>query len=299
MNAITLSLLASVCAALSSLLFRKSCTKNGSPSGYLILFYFCAFILSFLVYPEIWRSDFSPIFFSVGILVGILSTSMMLLTSQALKHGPAGLTYSFQNASAIFPGLILFLILGSSFGFSYTFLQFIGVLLVILGLFTGSKNNSSQELSNKWLIYALACFAVQICALTLIQARCVLFDCSKLGHFFAQFSFSEKEDIWFMPGQFGASCLMQLIYFLREKKRIEIRSACYGILGGVANFSSTLLLLLSTKWAMPFEKSILFPCFAVSTMILCNLWANRLYKEKFNFKANTLCSIGIFMAASG
>lgn len=224
----------------------------------------------------------------------------MLLTAQALKKGPAGLTFAFQNASAIFPGLILFLLLGSDFGFSCSYFQLTGMVLVLLGLFLGAKKESANQsgASSKWLKYALACFIIQILALTFIQARCVLFGCGEISGLFSDFTFTESDDVWFMPGQFGASFVMQTVIFLREDKRIQASEVIYGSLGGIANFSSTCLLLLATKFALPFEKGILFPCFAVASMILCNLWANRLYNEKFNLKTNALCSFGIFMAVS-
>lgn len=299
MNSLVISFIASICAASSSFFFRKNCSKSLNPSGYLVFFYFCCLALSLTVVSEMNAPDIDFIFLAIGSLVGLLNSSLMILTSKALKTGPAGLTYSFQNASAIFPGIILFMFLGNSFGFSFTFLQFFGLLFVILGLFSGARKEFLHSAKTTWLFYALACFAVQILALTLIQARCLLFECEKLGTLFSNLSFSEKSDVWFMPGQFGASFMMQLFFFLRSENKVKTHEMLLGFCGGLANFSSTLLLLLATKLALPFEKGILFPCFAVSTMVLCNLWANKIYSEKFNFKTNTLCSIGIFMASAG
>jgi hypothetical protein len=303
MNSLVFSLLAAGCSSLSSLSFRKNAdnsTISCSPSGYLVIFYFFPFILSFLCYPDIWKVNLNLIILAIGACVGLLSSTLMLLTSRALKQGPAGLTFAFQNASAIFPGLILFLLLGSDFGFSCSYLQLAGMVLVLFGLFLGAKKESasSPKASSSWLKYALACFVVQILALTFIQARCILFDCGGTGGLFSDFIPTEADDVWFMPGQFGASFIMQAVIFLREKKRFQTGEVIYGCLGGIANFSSTCLLLLATKFALPFEKGILFPCFAVTSMILCNIWANRLYNEKFNIKTNALCSFGIFMAVS-
>lgn len=303
MGSLVFSLLAAGCTSLSSLFFRKNAdnsTAGCSPSGYLVLFYFFSFILSFLFSSDIWKVDINLIILAIGGCVGLLSSTLMLLTSRALKQGPAGLTFAFQNASAIFPGLILFLLLGSDFGFSCSYLQLAGMVLVLFGLFLGAKKESASQpqASSKWLKYALACFVVQILALTFIQARCILFDCGQTGGLFSDFTLTEADDVWFMPGQFGASFLMQAVIFLRENKSLQKSEVIYGCLGGIANFSSTCLLLLATKFALPFEKGILFPCFAVASMILCNIWANRLYNEKFNLKTNALCSFGIFMAVS-
>lgn len=302
MSSLVFALLAAGCSSLSSLFFRKNTDNSAdrSAGGYLVSFYFSSFILAFLLYPAIWKTSINFTVLFIGMCVGLLSSVLLRLTFRALKKGPTGLTYAFQNASAIFPGLILFLLLGSNFGFTYSFIQIVGIGLVLMGLFLGTKTPtiSSPKASSKWLKYALACFVVQTLALTLIQARCVLFDCSEMGGFISKFSIPPTDDVWFMPGLFGTATLVQGLIFLREKKRIEKSEAFYGCLGGIANFSSTCLLLLATKYALPFEKGILFPCFAVASMILCNLWANRLYKENFNFKTNLLCSVGIFMAAA-
>lgn len=303
MGSLGFSFLASGCTALASLCFRKSgdCSKETlSGSGYLVVFYLFSFAFSVLFFPSIWQTSINFIILSIGALVGLLSSTLMLLTSHALKCGPAGLTFAFQNASAVFPGLILFLLLGSDFGFSCSYLQLSGMAIVLLGLFLGAKSQSTPEGkgSFKWLKYALACFFIQILALTFIQARCILFDCDGSSGFTSDFTLSEADDVWFMPGQFAASFMMQALIFWKESKKLKIQEISYGSLGGIANFGSTGLLLLATKLALPFEKGIVFPCFAVASMVLCNFWANRLYKENFNFKSNTLCSIGIFMAVA-
>lgn len=311
MNALFFVLLAAVCASLSSLAFRKntdSSVTNQSPNGYLILFYFSSFLLSFLYDPKIWNTNINFTILGIGACVGILSSSLMFLTSKALKQGPAGLIFAFQNASAIFPGLILFLLFGSNFGFSFTLMQLLGIALALFGLFWGARHASDTQYSSsasstdnrqsiKWLKYTLLCFVVQISALTLIQARCLLFDAQQLGEFFSQLAITEADDVWFMPGLFGAALIIQVIIFFNENKKIQRNEMLYGLYGGFANFSSTCLLLIATKFAGPFEKVMIFPCFAITAMILCNIWANRIYKEKFNFATNFLCSCGIFMVA--
>lgn len=294
--------MAAGCSALSSLVFRKNTDSSlsaNNPSGYLVIFYLSSFILSFTLYPDIWNFDISYLILILGASVGVLSSILMILTSRALKLGPAGMTFAFQYASAIFPGLILFLFLGKDFGFSLTLTQLSGMALVILGLFIGARNKNDNSRASGWLKYALACFLVQILALTLIQSRCILFDCAKLGGIFTTLTITESQDIWFMPGQFGASLLMQIIIFLQTRNKFQGTEVFYGCLGGVANFSSTCLLLLATKYAHPFEQGILFPCFAVASMVICNIWAKVLYKEKFSMKTNLLCSFGIFMGATG
>lgn len=302
MNSVMFSIFASGSAALSSLSFRKNADKlpdGYGSSGYLVIFYFFAFVLSLIFSSDIWKANVNFIILAIGACVGFLSSTMMLFTSRALKYGPAGMTFAFQNASAIFPGLILFMFLGSDFGYSCTPLQFAGMLLVLFGLFWGAKKetNGTTKTSPKWLKYALACFFFQILALTFIQGRCILFNCGDAaGGVLSDFTLTDADDVWFMPGQFGASFIMQAVIFIRENKKFQKSELFFAGLGGAANFFSTSLLLLATKFALPFEKGILFPCFAVGSMILCNVWANKLYNEKFNLTTNFICSLGIFMA---
>lgn len=299
MSSLVFVFLAAGCAALSNLFFRKNFTlsTNVTTSGYLLVFYFFSFILSFVFYPNIWSTSINFTVVMIGGCVGFLNVALMVVTGHALQRGPAGLTFAFQNASAVFPGLILFLLFDSSFGFSCSYLQLIGMAFVVMGLFLGAKKESinGSTVYSTWLKYALICFIVQILALTLIQGRCILLESDKLEGFLAHFTFTEMDDIWFMPGQFGVAFLLQVLMFFKEKRQFQTSEIMCGSLGGLANFGSTGLLLLATKLALPFEKCILFPCFSVATIILCNIWANKLYKENFNLRANMMCSFGVFL----
>jgi hypothetical protein len=301
-NALVLSLSASLFTALSGLFFRVNSDKttNRVPSIYLAVFYLCSLLCCFAFTPEIWNTPVNGIVLGVGASVGLLSSILMLLTSKALAKGPAAMTFAFQNASAIFPGLLLYLLLGSDFGYSCSYLQFFGMVIVLLGLYLGAKKEAAQlpKDSSEWLKYALGCFIVQILALTFIQGRCVLFDAKDAGALFSDFTVSSTEDVWFMPGLFGTGFLAQLAVSLKAKPSVRMREVALGSLGGIANFLSNLLLLWATMSARPFEQSILFPIFAVSSMVLCNLWANRLYQESFNYKTNALCAFGIFLAVA-
>lgn len=296
MIAILFSFFAAASASLSNLFFHKNShqTHNGSnASGYLIFYYLISLILSSLFSLSILNDGFHWGMLGIGACVGILNIGLMLTTFRALKEGPSGLTFAFQNTSAVFPGMILFLLFGEEQGFTYSYQQLVGILLVVYGLFLGAKSDSGTRpaMRFRWLKYAVACLAIQVIALTLIQARCVLFDCTDLS----SSSLASRDDVSFLIGQFGAAFVVQTLYFLIQKNEWPRKEALYGSLGGVANFISMFMLLLATKWAQPFEKGILFPCFAVGTMIVCNIWANRLYGEKFNMGSNSTCALGILI----
>lgn len=298
MNALILTLIAACFAALSNFFFRKnSGMSQASSSGYLLCFYFLSLILSFIVFPKVWHTPFNLPMLLIGACVGVANVGMMLFTGLALKRGPAGLTFAFQNVSSLLPGLLLFFLFGPDFGFMFTSMKALGIFFVIVGLFMGANlKGDGQALSKSWLVFALTCFAFQALALTLIQWRCLLFGCDENNpHSLLPFALNESADAWFMPGQFAAAFLVQGLLFYSEKRRLQSHEVLLGSLGGVVNGVTTCLLLLSTKWAMPMEKTILLPCFAAATIVLCNLWASRIYKERFNIPSNVACTVGIFL----
>lgn len=303
MNSLVFSFAAAGFAAMSNLFFRKgteNTTESDSSAGCLTLYYCFCFALSLVVHQELWNGQINYMLLGIGTTVGLLNSLLMYLTSRALKQGPSGLTFALQNASATFPGLILSLSLGKEFGFAISPTQLVGIALVITGFFlgVGRTNEKPVSTSSSWLTTALVCCAIQIVALTLIQARCILFDSSHGSEFLIGLGVTEADDMWFMPGQFGASFLSQAVGFFRKNTKVQVSEMLYGSLGGVANFGATGLLLVATKMALPGEKEIIFPCFAIGVMLLCNLWAKALYQERFQLRTNLVCSCGIFLAVT-
>lgn len=113
----------------------------------------------------------------------------------------------------------------------------------------------------------------------------------EIRHILIPITFEEKEDAWFMPGLFGTALFLQTLLFLREKRWFKQKEILLGVLGGAADVGATYFLLLATKWALPFEKAMLFPCYAVSVILFCNFLAYKLYREPVNIRANLLCSL--------
>lgn len=293
MNSLFYSLFASGCASFGNFLFRKNGETSLNPNIFLTIYFLTSLIASFLFF-HVWDKEFNLTALFLGSLVGFLNIALMLTTAKALAKGPSGLTFAFQNASAIFPGFILFLLFGAPLGFGFTFFQGIGLTLVLFGLFKGAQANKAKDFYG-WLRLALLCFALQVLALTLIQGRCILFDCSKLPPFWNNFALTPEDNGWFALGQFGIAFFIQTALTFNEKTDFKSRSLFFGLGAGLANFSSTFLLLLATQVALPEYKGLLFPCFCVGNLLICNLWAWKLYNEKFNFASNLLCTAGILI----
>lgn len=301
MNALIITLLAAGFGALSNFFQRKNSEYSAFSNAFLLCFYFISFLLSFLFQPSPLTEPFDFTLFSIGACVGLLNAGMMWTTAKALQNGPSGLTFAFQNASTIFPILILYLLFGHEYGYRLAPLQLMGMALVILGLFVAArqKKEDMNPISKKWLLFAFGCFGFQIFALSLLQWRCLLFQNHLMPHLLIPTFCPESSDAWLMPGFFGTAFLFQAIVCIRKKYRLKATEILYGSLGGCANVMTTFLLLLATKWASSFESSLIFPLFAVAVIMLCNLWGYRFYRERIDVKGNALCALGIFVAALG
>jgi len=261
--------------------------------------YLFSFLISAALLYDVWGTAWNSAMALIGMAVGISNVTLMLLMSLALKSGPASPTFAFQNASSVFPGLILFLVFGPAFGCSFSMAQLFGLVLVIVGLLFAARGNQNVQqqfsINKKWLFYALGCFLVQMSALTLMQWRCLLYASDIPMHPLIFTRVTESDDLWFMIGFFGSAFLLQLILLINQKTPVQKQELVYGSFGGLANGASTYFLLLATKFALPLEKGILFPCFAVCVIVLCSLWARFLYKERFNVLSNSFCSFGILV----
>lgn len=318
MNALIFACIAAACASLTHFIFRKNAVSHRArPDGYLVYYYLFSFLFS-TIFSTVWQCHFKGVIFILGGIIGILNVVLMHFTAKALKVGPSGLTFAFQNAGAVFPGVILFLLFGSEFDFACSYYQMVGMSLVILGLFLGARSETksySKKASLIWLKYAVAIFLARIFSLTCMQGRCVMYKHDKLADLLKPFSLTIEDDGWFLPVQFGVSLVIQTCIFFVNSVKLHRKysqegdlngsilkfektlksEAYYGLTGGLANFGCAWMLLLATKYALPFERVILFPIFAVSTILFSTIWSNRLYGERLNLLANGVCFCGIFL----
>lgn len=292
-------LLSASFASLTNFFFRKSARTTESISSYACAQYLCSFLLSFLFFDNFSEVAWSPMMTGIGMGVGTLNILLTYLTSLALKKGPTGAIFAFQNASAMFPGLILFCCFGPNYGYTITPFQLLGIGLIVSGLGCFAIRSPSQiKTSNhtSWLPYAFGCFLVQVIALTLMQWRCLLF-CKETTHFLIPMTLNEAEDVWFMPGFFGSAFVLQSLIAWLEGKPLHSKDIACGFSGGITNGLSTFFLLLATKSALPAEQPMLFPYFAVLVILLCSAWAKILYQERFDIVSNSMCSLGIVIGS--
>lgn len=291
----------SILAACANFFFRKNQEHGGSSLAFLASYYLFSLLISILINPALFTTHWNPILMSFGSIAGALSAMMMLFTAGALLTGPAGLTFAFQNAGAILPSFLLFFLFGPSFDFMLTPYHLIGITAVLVGLYLGTRTqNAAVSLHfnfKKWIIYALSTFVLQGLVLSIFQWRCLLFSPLKKAHPLIPWTCPAQEDVWFIPGFFiMTTLLLSFIFFGKEKRWMKRKEFFYGMIGGLFNGTTTFLLLLGTKQAAGMQKAILFPFFAVSVILFCNIWGKAIYKEKVNWFAIFLCIFGVFFS---
>ena len=300
-------LLSSACfASLANFFFRRNLEKGGTSNAFLSLYFFVSLLLSFLFNSAVIGSPFSPVMAILGCIAGFLNFMMLTLTAKSFELGPPGLTLTFQNASCIFPGLILCLFFGRSFGFFLTPWLIIGFIFIILGLYLSSRtygklsseipSESSKTHFGKWLLCVIPVMLLQGLILTLFQWRVLLFSCDENMHWLIPWSCREEEDVWFIPAFFLVPTLSQLFLFWKnERRKFSFSEMMYGSTAGGLNCVCTVLLLLATKTEGVMKKEMLFPLFTISVILLCNIWSKKIYNEKVNWIGILFCIFGVLI----
>ena len=306
-----LVLIAALLAAGVNFCLRKNFERQRSANGYLALYFVFSFLISFAFRRNFDLHSFSAVMISVGMVAGILNLLMMCLVARALKIGPSGLTFAFQNSGSMFPSLLLYILFGRAFGFNFDIPLWIGFLCVGTGLFLSvwkPKGNAKEVLTESklpsrtllWVVLALAIFAIQGIILSIFQWRSLLLEYPAKCHFLLPWTCSAQEDLWFAPAFFLLPALLQSLFFgFSERRWLSQREFILGTIGGLLNGGSTFCLLLATRYAGSGFRPILFPLFAVGVIFLCNLWGKKFYQEPIEWKGLLLCMSGIFIGSSG
>lgn len=234
---------------------------------------------------------------SFGFAGGIVVALMMATLGRSLELGPPGLTFAALNASTVMPSVLMVLFFGSAFGYHYNVWNGMGSLLVVAGLFWAGYQTSRGERKSAWVMFVTAAFFLHILFLVFLSWRALFINFPGENGLFLSFDMDDARCQWFMPIVFCVAFLIQTIIYLIAEKRVPKKGEVgYGILGGVANGVGTFLMIRATEVATSFEHATIYPLFAVTIIILCNLWGKWLYKEKVNWKANALCVLGILVA---
>jgi len=294
---IELILVAAVFIAASNLCMRRSIDGGGTTKAYLVVQLFLVFLVAILIGP-VRSGDYhwSPSMASFGFTGGLILVFLLAALGRALETGPPGLTFAALNASTVMPTVLMVAFFGGSFGYFYTWSHGIGSLLVILGLFWATRSAKQNQKESNWVTYITIAFCLHVLFLVFLNWRALFINFPKNPDLFLDFDYQDATSPWFMPMVFLAAFLVQLtIYLIKEKRALKSQEVFYGIVGGITNGVGTFFMIRATEVSTSLEHAVLYPIFAVTVIILCNLWGQWLYKEKISWKANALCVGGLIV----
>lgn len=292
---IQLMLFAALFVAAQNLFFRRSIDGGGTSKAYLMVQLFLTFLVAILLNPVRtgnyeWNVPLAVFGFAGGIILAVF----MAVMGKALESGPPGLTFAVINASSVMPILVMVTVFGASFGFFYTKYNGIGSILVVAGLLWAAKEAITEKKSFNWAIYALLAFSLHTLFLAFMQWRAIFLNYPGRRALFLSLSDVQAGSQWFMPMIFLAAALVQGYVFFATERRKPLRSEIYyGVFGGIANGVGTFFMIWATEVANSIEQAMIFPIFSISVIVLCNLWGQRLYKEKVNWAASAVCILGL------
>jgi hypothetical protein len=294
---IQLMLLAGVLVAASNYFMRRSIDAGGSSKAFLMIQLSITFVVAILLNP-VRAGDFtwSHSMGIFGFLSGLILAFMMICLGKAVESGPSALTFSMLNCSTVMPILCMVAFFGSGFGFIYNAYNAFGSLLVVIGLLWAGWETFKIGNLYKWLTFALGAFFLHIVFLVIMQWRALFIHFPSDRGLLLSFDEMTAQSQWFMPMVFLAAALVQWFVYLSAEKRKPLPAEMKnGVMGGIANGAGTFLMIRSTEVATSFEQAMIFPLFSVSTIIVCNLWGQWIYKERINWKASAFCVAGVLL----
>lgn len=294
---IQLMVFAGACVAISNYCMRKSVDAGGSSKAFLMVQLFLTFIVAILLNP-VRSGDYSwnlsmGVF---GLVGGLVLAFMMYSLGKAVESGPSSLSFAMLSSATVMPILFMVLLFGASFGFAYNMFNAVGSLLVVAGLLWAGWETFTMGDKRRWLMFAVLAFFLHAVFLVFMQWRALFLHFPAHEGLLLSFDAEAASNQWFMPMVFLSASLVQIvIYAARQKKWPTTAEYIYGTFGGIANGVGTFLMIRSTEVSTTVEHAVIFPLFAVSIMIGCNLWGQLIYKEKVNWKATGFCVLGVLI----
>jgi drug/metabolite transporter (DMT)-like permease len=295
---IQLILVAALFIALSNYCMRRSIDSGGTTKAFLMIQLFIVFLIAILLNP-VRSGDYhwSGCMVLFAIAGGIVLALMMASLGRSLETGPPGLTFAALNSSTVMPAVLMVLLFGEAFGYQYNLWNGIGSVLVVAGLFWAGRKTSGSGQKSNWIIYVTAAFFLHVLFLVFLNWRALFINFPGENGLLLSFDMDDAICQWFMPMVFCAAFLIQTAIYLANEKRLPKKGeVLYGILGGLANGFGTFFMIWATEVSTSVEHAVIYPLFAVTIIILCNIWGQWLYKEKVNWTANGVCVLGILVA---
>ncbi len=283
---------------ISNLFMRKSLDAGGSTKGFLVFNEAFSFFIAVLLGPV--RSGvygWSNAIALTGLIAGVFLGVMMWAIGKAVEKGPPGLTIAVLNASTLVPALIMVALFGTAFGHTYQSWNAFGSLIVLIGLFwAGWQTTQGYRERKTWFLLAMIAFWCHTLFLVILQWRALLIRTDLPTSGLLPFFVDPQSAEWFMPMIFvSATLILAYVFWSRERRAPQKTEVVYGLYGGICNGACTYFLMRAAQLATPWENAVTFPLFAVSLIMVCNLWGKILYKENVHWRAMALCVGGLFV----
>lgn len=294
--ALPLAFAAGSCTALANLCMRRSIDVGGNTNGYLLVQLLISAFVAIWTNPIQNESyDIDATTMALGVLAGISLAGIMIFMGRSLSRGPAGLSVAFINASTIVPGILLFLIFGSAYGFVFDTQHWAGIALIVIGLFWASTTSLQAKDKWGWVRAISIAFVAHVLLLVLFQYRGLLLKADlPLDPVLLPMHTNEAASFWFVPIMFIVAWLVQArVFWTGGSRALNMKEIGFGLLGGLTNGASAILLVQSTLFARQMESTIIYPLYSVSIVLICSLWSLMLYKERVNWPAIAVAAAGI------
>lgn len=290
--------LASLFIALSNLFIRKSVdTGGGKGDPYLLeRLTVSALAIVFIVVYNLGHFPLNLEMILLGALAGVLLGLLMWLSGRTFKYGPPGLSLMVINAACVIPPLLMSLLFGPDFGFTYTLFNIIGSIVIVTGLIYSSIHEWFG-LSWRWIFWVGLTFLVHSLYLTYFQYRSLLLKADPASSPFLFCCSPEGADV-FGIALFATAALYQL-NLPRNREVFAFKPfLIWGIGGGIINGIASLFMLKATEHALsPAQKTLLFPVYLIFLILFCNLWGKSLYNEKISWVSTAIIALGILISA--
>lgn len=299
------AVLAALITALANLLIRRGLDMVKGAEGDPFIahrFLTAAIVTALVIY---FRHDHVPLNYPMlflGAVSGIVLGCLQYSIGRSLQYGPPALSFIVVSAACVIPPLLMFFVFGESFGHGYTLTNFLGSLCVVLGLFWMGKTQGATSMADSrlWLFWAALAFSAGIFYQISFQWRALMLKEGLPESTLLPFHMTPAEGECFLISMFISAALFQM-FLPRSGKTTNIGAkpllVC-GIIGGILNGISGFILMRATEVATSdIEKAIVFPLFTVLLISMCNTWAQMLYQERVNWRANALCMAGIVIGS--
>lgn len=292
---IVLAFVAGLLVSCSNIFMRKTIDRGGTVKAFLVFQMLAACVVSTFLHPICHHHyQVSWPVIVLGAVAGLILSCMIFFLGKAIESGPSGFTFAILNSAAVIPGMIMAFFLGSAQGYTYQVSHGIGSLIVILGLFWGGATIFGTLSQKKWFFFVTCMFLLHIGLLTLFQWRAFLLNVPNPEEFFSFFTALELKTQWFLPSMFVVTTIGQVwIYWSSKTSALTTKEVYYGLVSGIINCSGTFCLVWSTEVASSFENAVIFPIYSVAIIFLTNLWGEKLYQEKVNWKACYFSAAGL------